>query len=384
MTYLRKVCKQVFTPRIWAFIILSLIMSLTTACRPASDKESAERMDALLSGLVSEGGPGAAVMVIRDGRVVYEGCRGVADLKTKRPIDRRTDFRLASVTKQFTAAAVMLLVRDGKLRYDDKLTDIFPDFPEYGLAISVRNLLNHTSGLVDYEDLMASVDPSVPVEQAQIKDAEVLDLMKRQTAGNFTPGSAWAYSNSGYVVLGLIVAKVSGLPFEDFLRARIFQPLKMKDSVAFVRGKNEVPRRAFGHGKDKGLWRETDQSPTSATLGDGGVYSSLADLAKWDKALRNHSLLSEAEMLPALTPVRVPAGPPIGPDGEPSAYGFGWFLDPWKGHERMWHYGETIGFRTAIQRFPRDGLTVVVLANRSDFKAGPTALQAAGIYLDGR
>jgi len=379
-----KIPKRAFTPRIWAFIILSLLMSLTTACRPARDRESAKRMDALISGLVSDGEPGAAVMVIRDGRVVYEGCRGVAELKSRRPIDRRIDFRLASVTKQFTAAAVMLLVRDGKLHYDDKLTDIFPDFPDYGRAISVRNLLDHTSGLADYEDLMAPVDPSVPVGQVQIKDAEVLNLLKRQTAGNFAPGSAWAYSNSGYVVLGLIVAKVSGLPFEDFLRSRIFKPLKMKDSVAYVRGKNEVPRRAFGHGKDDGLWRETDQSPTSATLGDGGVYSSLADLAKWDKALRNHALLSEAEMLPALTPVRVPAGPPTGPDGEPSAYGFGWFLDPWKGHERMWHYGETIGFRTAIQRFPNDGLTVVVLANRSDFKAGPTALQAAEIYLDGR
>jgi CubicO group peptidase (beta-lactamase class C family) len=367
-----------------AFVICGLAASFTAACRPSRAKEPAGRMDAILAGLVSEGEPGAAVLVIRDGRVVYEGCRGVADLRTKRPIDGRTNFRLASVTKQFTAAAVMLLVRDGKLRYDDRLTDFFPDFPGYGRAITIRNLLHHTSGLADYEDLMAPVDPSLPVEQVQIKDAEVLELLKRQTAGKFPPGSRWAYSNSGYVVLGLVVAKISGLPFDDYLRERIFELLKMTDTVAFVRGKNEVPHRAFGHGKESGRWVETDQSPTSATLGDGGIYSSLTDMAKWDEALQRHTLLSESEMLPALTPLRVPAGPPTDPDGKAADYGFGWFLDPWKGHGRMWHSGETMGFRTAIQRFTGDGLSVIVLSNFSDLNAAPVALRAAEFYLEGR
>jgi len=142
-----------------------------------------------------------------------------------------------------------------------------------------------------------------------------------------------------------------------------------------------VPSRAFGHSLKDGTWKETDQSPTSATLGDGGVYSSLADLAKWDRALRTNTLLSKHEMEPALTPVEVPEGQPTEPDGSPAAYGFGWFLNPYKGHQRMWHYGETMGFRTTIQRFPDDNLTIVILCNRSDLNPSALALQAADLVL---
>jgi CubicO group peptidase (beta-lactamase class C family) len=157
----------------------------------------------------------------------------------------------------------------------------------------------------------------------------------------------------------------------------------MSNTVAFVRGRTAVPDRAFGYTKEGGRWRFTDQSPTSATLGDGGVYSSLYDLSLWDEALRSHRLLGEADMKPALTPVRVPGKGPSGPDGEPADYGFGWFLNGWEGHPRMWHYGETVGFRTAIQRFTADGLTVIVLANRSDAEATDMALKVAGFFLKG-
>src|SRR5215510_8792167 len=121
----------------------------------------------------------------------------------------------------------------------------------------------------------------------------------------------------------------------------------MTNTVSYVRGKNEVPQRAFGHSMKGAAWKETDQSPTSATLGDGGIYSSLSDLAKWDAALQHHTLLSESEMQPAITPVQVPGVQE--PSGKPAAYGFGWFLNPYNGHRRMWHYGETVGFRTTIQ-----------------------------------
>ena len=190
--------------------------------------------------------------------------------------------------------AVMLLVHDGKLHYEDRLTDLFPNFPNYGRAITIRHLLNHTSGLADYEDLMTAPDAKMPAEKVpQIQDAAVLELLEQQKTTKFAPGAKWAYSNSGYVVLGLIVAKVSGVPFGDFLRQRIFSPLGMNSTIAYEKGKNEVARRAYGHGPDGKSWKETDQSPTSATLGDGGVYSSLDDLAKWDDALRLHALLSE-------------------------------------------------------------------------------------------
>jgi CubicO group peptidase (beta-lactamase class C family) len=165
----------------------------------------------------------------------------------------------------------MLLVDDGKLRYDETLKEIFPDFPDYGRAITVRHLLTHTGGLPDYEDLM---EGGPWTEARQIQDDEVLTLLKRQPKAKFTAGTSWAYSNSGYVVLGLIVAKVSGVPFDEFLARRIFAPLHMDRTLVYRKGKNEVTNRAFGHTKEAGSFVETDQSSTSATLGDGGIYSS--------------------------------------------------------------------------------------------------------------
>ncbi|HLV94457.1 MAG TPA: serine hydrolase domain-containing protein, partial [Candidatus Acidoferrales bacterium] len=202
-----------------------------------------------------------------------------------------------------------------------------------------------------------------------------------QTTTKFPPGTKWEYSNSGYVLLGTIIAKVSGEPFPQFLHDRIFAPLGMKNTLAFVKGQNTVPNRAFGYSKQGSAWQETDQDSTSATLGDGGVYSSLDDLAKWDAALQDHTLLSAKEMQPALTPVVVPNGGPVGPDNEPAAYGFGWFLNPYKGHPRMWHYGETIGFRSSIQRFTRDHLTIIVLCNRSDLNPGALGERVADLFL---
>jgi CubicO group peptidase (beta-lactamase class C family) len=362
--------------------LLLLALPLAAAGR-AADRPN-QRADARLARIGSPRDPGAGVIVLRDGQMAYLGVRGVADLQGMRPIDGRTAFRLASVTKQFTAMAVMLLVRDGRLRYEDALTDLFPGFPDYGRGITVRHLLNHTSGLPDYEDLMPPADPKTPVEQAQIDDAGVLELLKGQTAGWFVPGALWRYSNSGYVLLGLIVEKVSGRSFPTFLRERIFAPLRMDNTVAFVRGRNTVPDRAFGYAKDGRRWRFADQSPTSATLGDGGVYSSLYDLTLWDEALRSNRLLGQADMAPALVPVRVTGKGPVGPDGKPADYGFGWFLNGWQGRPRMWHYGETSGFRTSIQRFTSDGLTVIVLANRADIDAPGLALDIAGYFLGGK
>src|SRR5437899_4234115 len=178
----------------------------------------------------------------------------------------------------------------------------------------------------------------------------------------------------------MIVERVSGELFGEFLRQRIFTPLKMKNTLAYEKGKNEVPHRAYGHTKENDQWKETDQSPTSAVLGDGGIYSSLEDLALWDQALRNHTLLSEREMQPALTPMLPTGGAAKDQEGKDISYGFGWFVDPYRGHKRMWHYGSTVGFRTAIQRFPGDKLTVIVLANREDADPGALALKVADLY----
>jgi CubicO group peptidase (beta-lactamase class C family) len=359
-----------------AFLVLALAQ-----VRTANGDSQMEQINNIFLNLISKHEPGAAVLVVKDGNIVFERGYGVADLGLQRPINARTNFRLASVTKQFTGMAIMLLAHDGKLRYEDRLTDIFPDFPEYGKSITIRHLLNHSSGLLNYEDLMPTYAADTPVEQIQIKDAAVLDLLINQRTTKFTPGAKWDYSNSGYVLLGLIVEKMSGKPFRQFLHDRIFFPLKMKRTLVFERGKNEVSDRAFGHTKELDGWHQTDQSPTSATQGDGGIYSSLEDLARWDRSLRERTLLSDKEMQPALTPVRVPGGSVTQPDGTPADYGFGWFLNPYKGHARMWHYGETVGFRTTIQRFLDDRLTVIVLCNRADLDASELALKVADLYL---
>jgi CubicO group peptidase (beta-lactamase class C family) len=377
----------------------------------ASSQITSAQLDGIFAALNSGSAPGAAVLVVYDGRTVFNRGYGVTDLRTLHPIDAKTNFRLASFSKQFTAAAIMLLVRDGKLHYDDRLTDIFPEFPAYGKSITLRNLLNHTSGLEDYGELLMKQHPDTPPEKVpQILDAGVLKLLEQQTSGRFPPGSQWEYSNSGYAVLAMVVEKASGESFGQFLQQRIFVPLKMNHTLAYENGKNEVPHRAYGHSlvadakaagdttaenttttkkidekkieeKARNRWQQTDQSPTSAVLGDGGIYSSLDDLAKWDRALRNHTLLSEAEMQPALTPVQPTAGPAKFPEGASVSYGFGWFLDPYNGHKRMSHDGGTIGFRTTIQRFPDDKLTIVVLANRTDINPEELALKVADLYL---
>jgi CubicO group peptidase (beta-lactamase class C family) len=359
----------------------ALLLALAYSAVTASAQVSSTQIDAIFASLKSSNTPGAAVLVVRNGRPVFRRGYGVTDLRTLRPIDAKTNFRLASFTKQFTAMCIMLLARDGKLHYDDHLTDFFPEFPAYGKSITVRNLLNHTSGLEDYGELLMKQYPDTPPEKVpQILDAGVLKLLEQQTSGKFAPGTKWEYSNSGYAVLAMIVEKVSGRPFGQFLHERIFVPLKMKTTLAYEKGKNEVPHRAYGHSKNDGAWRETDQSPTSAVLGDGGIYSSLDDLAKWDRALRDHTLLSEAEMRPALTPVQ-PTDAPSKLDDRAVSYGFGWFLDPYQGHKRMSHDGGTIGFRTTIQRFPDDKLTVIVLANRTDIDPEELALKLADLYL---
>lgn len=367
--------------------VLLIAMLLCGLFVSSADENAGSRLrqiDSLFDARISTSSPGAAVLVVLDGKKVFEKGYGVSDLRSMRKIDAQTNFRLASVTKQFTATAIMLLVRDGKLRYDDRLTNLLPGFPDYGKSITLRNLLNHTSGLVDYEDLMESGSGQTPrydKDRHQIKDAGVLSLLEQQRKTRFPPGTSWSYSNSGYAVLAMIVERTSGKPFGQFLHDRIFAPLGMTNTVAFEKGNNEVANRAYGHTPKGAAWEETDQSPTSAVLGDGGIYSSLADMEKWDRALFQHTLLTEAEMQPALTPLKVQDGSLRGPDGSPAEYGFGWFLNPYHGHTRMWHYGETVGFRTAIERFPDDKLTVIVLCNRSDLIAQDLALQVADLYL---
>lgn len=343
-----------------------------------------ESLDKYLSGLISKGEPGLAAAVLKNGQPAMIYTAGVVDVKSLQPITARSNFRLASVTKQFTATAIMLLARDGRLSYDQSLRDYFPDFPAYGQAMTIRQLLTHTSGLPEYEDLMPAADPAREIEEQQITDRQVLELLKQLKTGDFPPGEEWRYSNSGYVLLGLIIEKASGQPFDEFLHDRIFAPLGMEATILYERNKNTVQSRAYGHTRVSGRWQIKDQSLASATRGDGRIYSSVEDLIKWDQAWRDESLLTNDEKKLALTPVKVRGKGPVDPDGHPAAYGFGWFLNPWEGHPRAWHYGETTGFRTTIQRFYEDGLTVIILANRDDLDPSSLALRLARSFLSSK
>ena len=247
--------------------------------------------------------PGASVIVLRDGATIYSRAFGSADLELGTAATTHTDYRLASLTKAFTAMSIMLLVKDGKLHYDDRVIDVLPGFPAYARDVRIRHLLTHTSGLVDYEDF-------VPDSQtAQLDDDNVLKLLHRTDTLNFAPGSAYHYSNSGYVVLGLIVQHVSGISFPKFLHDRIFAPLHMDSTVAYVQGQSTVPSRAYGYtGDSAGHFTRTDQSSTSATLGDGGVYTSVSDMAKWSNALDRATLVDAATMHRAWSPTQLTTG----------------------------------------------------------------------------
>lgn len=293
---------------------------------------------------------GACVMAIDRGELVFEHAEGLADIETKSPCKPDTNFRMASVSKQFTATAVMLLNDRGKLSLDDRLTKFFPGFPEFGKRITVKQLLTHTSGLPAYEDLIPKGTT------LQLDDLDVLHLLMDTTEPRFKPGEKFEYSNSGYALLGLIVEVAAQKPFHEFMASDIFRPLDMKNSLLYQRGLNEIPNRAFGHEQKDGHWIRSDQSLTSAVRGDGGVYTSLRDYRKWLAGIEERKLLSHASYDAMFSPQ-------VLSDRRGSHYGFGWFIDTYRGEQRIHHNGETHGFRACVQRFPKRRAAVVFQLN---------------------
>jgi CubicO group peptidase (beta-lactamase class C family) len=308
--------------------------------------------------------PGACVLVLQDGVPTLRRAYGLANVEGRVAATAATNYRLASITKQFTSAAVLLLAEDGRLSIDDPVRRWLPSLPDSANGATVRHLLTHTSGLVDYEDLIPHGT------SAQLHDADVLPLLEAENRRYFSPGAQYRYSNSGYVLLALIVARASGTDFAAFLRERIFQPLHMQNTVAFEAGISVIAHRAFGYSATRQAWTRTDQSLTSGTLGDGGIYSSIDDLAKWDAALYDGRLLRPASL-------RLAFQPTIQTDDPAVQYGFGWRITG----ETRWHSGETMGFRSVIRRDLEQRFTVIVLTNRSDPSPYPTALEIAKVFL---
>lgn len=341
-------------------------------------------------------GPGGCLAIARYGRLEHLETRGLACLCTATPVGPETNFRLASVSKQFTAAVILLLRQQGRLRLEDPLRRFFPGFPAWGAdTITVRHLLQHTSGILDYEDHLPEC------LEHPLLDEDVLEITQGLSGTYFPPGTEFRYSNTGYALLACIVERVTGLPYPVALEELIFHPLGMTRTVArHDRLRPEVPNRAWGYRKlEDGTCAEADQSPTSSVLGDGGIYCSVNDYLLWDRALWEGTLLPPDVVREMMTPGRLeghstpePGGGRIWfPDdmneghpgregdacvmagGKPTAdgectipYGLGWRLETNDlGLAVAYHPGSTTGFMHCVRRVPERGLTILVLANRS-------------------
>jgi CubicO group peptidase (beta-lactamase class C family) len=337
--------------------------------RAANPDMITAKIDGLFADFNHPNAPGASVTVIQSGEVLLAKGYGLANLEEKIPCTPETNFRLASLTKQFTAMSILILADRKKLSLDEPLTAFFPEFPSYGKQITVRHLLGHTSGLLDYEDLIPE-GTTIPV-----LDRDVLRLLLKQDRTYFPPGSKFRYSNSGYSLLSLIVEVRSGTPFELFLKKNIFEPLKMNHSLAYEQGFAIIPDRAYGYSASGQGFTRTDQSLTSSVLGDGGIYTSVSELFKWDQSLYTTKLVSAKWLKLAFTPGTLPT------DFPNSHYGFGWYIGNYRGLKEVWHYGETCGFTTRIARLPEKKFTLVILTNRKNAKISDLPHKIADLYL---
>lgn len=339
----------------------------------------AQTIDARLDGLVEPyrktDAPGMVAILIREGSVKWQTAFGLADLERHRPITPDTQFELASMTKQFTAMAIMILAEQGKLKLDDTLDKYCPEFPAYGRTIRIRDLLHHLSGLPDYEELMVGKigddffrSSKVPPAPHEFTSAEVLKTLSRQPKLKFAPGSRFEYSNSGYEVLGQIIERVSGKRYAEFLKERIFDPLGMRDTLVLDERKHSGPRLALAYRRRNGNWEDITYSPENYEYGDGGVESTGNDLFKWDQALYTGKLVRHATLELAFAPGRANDGKIVETHffEYPSAYGFGWFISRENDTVVLEHGGDWSGYRTHIVRMPSRRVTAIVLTNSSN------------------
>lgn len=348
-------------------ILLAIVLSIMLiSCVDSPSIEN--QVDKIFSEFTNQT-PGASVLVLQNDEVLFKKGYGLADLEKKILIESKTNFRLASITKQFTAFSILLLEDKGKLSLDDSLTKFFPNFPKLGNHIIIRQILQHTSGLLAYEDYM---DDTLSI---QLKDRDVLDILIKQDSSYFPAGTLHRYSNSGYAILGLLVEKLSGKTFAQFLKERIFIPLKMNNSVAFENGISTVDNRAFGYANTDSGFIFTDQSLTSAILGDGGIYSSTLDLVKWNSEMDNPKLLPKKKLEIAFEKL-------VLPNGEFVNYGFGWRLDPYRNFERPYHTGGTSGFSNIYMKIPELDLTIIVLINIREYDAKSYAEKVADVIIN--
>lgn len=314
--------------------------------------------------------PGLALLVSRGGKILHAQGFGLANVELQVPVKPETIFQSGSVGKQFTATAVMMLVEEGKVQLDDPLSKFFPDAPAAWNEVTVRELLSHTAGFGDYpKDFDFRKDWTEP---------ELLKLVESIPLA-YPPGTKWDYSNLGYLTLGILIHRVTGEFYGDFLQQRIFQPLGMK-TTRIISEADIVPNRAAGYRLVKGELKNQEWvAPAINTTADGSLYFSVLDLSRWDAALYGDKLLKRSSLEQMWTPAKFKNGQP-NKDG----YGFGWFIDQRHGHRVIGHDGAWQGFKSAIDRYVDDQLTVVVLANLEQAEPGEIAEKVAEIYLEGQ
>ncbi|MBC2845195.1 serine hydrolase [Winogradskyella flava] len=315
--------------------------------------------------------PSASFIVIKDGKIKENQSFGYADLEHKIPANGETNYRLASVTKQFTAMGILILIHQGKLNYETKLTEVIPEFPEYGKDITIKNLMSHRSGLQSYTKLY-------PKDwKKQIVDEDVLHLLMKQNSLLFPANSKFRYSNSGYAVLAKIIERVSGKSFKEFMDIEIFEKLGMTNSTVYLKDLH-IKNRAYGYKLIEREYQNKDQNKWSAIQGDGGIYSSVSDYAKWDKSLYEETLISEDLMNDAFSK--------WDKDGKTDGdgYGFGWQIGYKNGKKYLVHGGSSTGFLNTTLRVPSDKITVVIYTNNGNLGGlRRKALFLASYFSDG-
>jgi CubicO group peptidase (beta-lactamase class C family) len=306
-------------------IFLTVLILFSFFASKAQNK--AAELDKLMNQAHINGVFNGSVLVAENGKVIYRKAFGYANKETKQLLKPEFCFDLASVSKQFTAMGIMILKERSKLSYDDKITKYFPEFPAYGKDITVRNLLNNTSGMPLYQSFTT---------KDNLTNAEILKIIEEREALDANIGERYVYNNAGYVMLGLIIEKVSKMSLAEFLKENIFQPLKMKNSLVGDTPKIDLKNRVLGYSVIGAL----DDYEVGHT-GSTSMFSNVDDLFLWDQALYTEKLVSKKTIEEAFSPV-------ILNDGSLSNYGFGWFLTPEK--KSVNHSGSDFGYRTFIRR----------------------------------
>jgi CubicO group peptidase (beta-lactamase class C family) len=327
-------------------LLLLLLLGAGSARAQVSARAAAAEIDRLMTTLHERGQFDGAVLVAAGGAVVYRRAFGEADDEARVPFTPATPSCIASVSKPFTALAVMMLRERGQVGYDDPVANYLPELGRVAPTVTIRQLLTHTSGIPDYGSDLA-------IERPGLTNAEVLAALAERGTPRFPPGQRYEYSNSGYVLLGLVVERATGRPLPELLRARVFQPLGMTRTFVYTDPRQKTRAVAVGYGP----FGQRDDYGAVLT-GDGGVYSTVDDLYAWDRALFADRLVKPATLAEAFTPGTVREGT--------TTYGFGWNVTGEGAERHVWHTGNTAGFRAFIDRRLADRSTVIMLTNHGN------------------